>query len=374
MSGAGVEAQASYTLDYKNELDAGWTTVTGSGAATQHTFGPDTLPGGVLQWRVKVTNQYTQESEYSPIAEVYAIGSPPAPIVVVSTGTRPTVSWVATEQKAWQLQILRGDEIIYDPGENVPAVESSHDVQTYLDDGQYIARVRVRSAYGFWSAWGEKEFGVSTTKPDAGTIDAVDVYKSGLRLICHYNTPNAIIYRKDTGKYRAVATLEGATEWVDYTVASGVRYTYFLRSVAADGAFMDSEPVFGWVDLSATFIAPADRPCDMVPFKLRYSAYKARNTVFTSHKQLVYYRGRQYPVVEDENRREYGLTVEYAIGADYLDAFYKLVEEPIVLYRDPKGAVFYGTISGVQVSEMLKGYNVSFTIHRVNRPEVEEYA
>ena len=145
--------QHAYDLQYSTNNGSSWTTLK-SHEVTQNTTTSTTLnSAGVYLWRVRTYNTNDVAGEWASATFVNQVPATPPTNLSVNTKGRPTVSWAASSQSAYQVQFLLGDSIAYDSGA-VYTTETSHFVNKYFDDNRsYVVRVRVYNALGEISDW-----------------------------------------------------------------------------------------------------------------------------------------------------------------------------------------------------------------------------
>lgn len=137
-----------------------------TGAATTYHAAPGEVLSGTHFWRVRTYNQDDAAGSWSEAATFAAIAPPPAPSVMATAEARPTVSWTAAEQQAYEIQL---DSQSFGP---FFGQATTWRATTYLTDGAHTARVRVQNAYGLWSDWGAWTFTVSNGTAQAITLTA----------------------------------------------------------------------------------------------------------------------------------------------------------------------------------------------------------
>lgn len=137
-----------------------------TGEATTYHAAPGEVLSGTHFWRVRTYNQDDAAGSWSEAATFAAIAPPPAPSVMATAEARPTVSWTAAEQQAYEIQL---DSLDFGP---FFGQATTWRATTYLTDGAHTARVRVQNAYGLWSEWGAWTFTVSNGTGQAITLSA----------------------------------------------------------------------------------------------------------------------------------------------------------------------------------------------------------
>lgn len=141
-------AQTKADLQYSTN-NSTWTDfATVQGAANTYTAPAGTIPGGTAWWRVRTYNADGVAGEWSAALMNDVVGAPDTPVVSANTSPRLTVTWQASGQQSYQVQV--GD---YDSGVRY-GTDKSVTLPDYLDDGQYEVRVRVQNSYGLFSNWG----------------------------------------------------------------------------------------------------------------------------------------------------------------------------------------------------------------------------
>lgn len=137
-----------------------------TGEATTYHAAPGEVLSGTHFWRVRTYNQDNAAGSWSEAATFAAIAPPPAPSVMATAEARPTVSWTAAEQQAYEIQL---DSLDFGP---FFGQDNSWRATTYLADGAHTARVRVQNAYGLWSDWGAWTFTVNNGTAQSITLSA----------------------------------------------------------------------------------------------------------------------------------------------------------------------------------------------------------
>ena len=134
---------------------------------TATSYTSDIATSGTVYWRARGYNQDNVASEWSEAASFINNIPPDAPTITSVTATgRPSITWAAEDQIAYQVQILLDGEVIEDSGA-VYSSESSFISAEYLEDNTYTIRVRVYNQFGKISEWAEADCTISggTTAP-----------------------------------------------------------------------------------------------------------------------------------------------------------------------------------------------------------------
>ena len=138
-----------------------WADLLNHEETTATTYTAEIGTSGTVYWRARGYNQDNVASEWSEAASFINNIPPDAPTITSVTATgRPSITWAAEDQIAYQVQILLDDEVIEDSGA-VYSSESSFRSAEYLEDNTYTIRVRVYNQFGKISEWAETDCTIS---------------------------------------------------------------------------------------------------------------------------------------------------------------------------------------------------------------------
>ena len=141
-------APSRFVLYWKLITDDSWTVLTDSAtAATSYTAPANTFTAGEIQWYVLPYNIDGVVGS-GDSASFIAYGAPEAPVVSAEAIPYTTVSWQATGQEAYEVQV---DGDTYGP---YFGTEKQFELPEKLEDGQHTIRVRIIGNYGLWSQYG----------------------------------------------------------------------------------------------------------------------------------------------------------------------------------------------------------------------------
>jgi hypothetical protein len=174
-----------------------WTTITRTSVNNYYDMPANTLPAGNIYWRVRCYNPYSEVGPYCATQSFYAIGAPPVPIInsVQANSARPIIAWSVTGQQIYQLQVLSGDTIVYDSG-NQPSISArQHKVMAFLADGTYAVQLHVKNEYGLWSEWGTASVTIATVKPVKPLITATKTQYGQQFKATQYPASYVLLYR-----------------------------------------------------------------------------------------------------------------------------------------------------------------------------------
>ncbi len=357
-------AQKKFDLQWStNQSD--WTTVSETTENTYYDMPADSFPAGNIYWRVQTYNEYDESSGYSDAAVFYSVGAPIAPLIQsVSDECRPLVEWMSFDQQIYQIQILQDETVIYDTSD-IPGISTrQHRIPIFLDDGEYLARIRIKNEYDMLSEWGTTSFTISTTKPDKPTL-SIQRSRYGLELTIGGEQETSYIYRDGV----CIAITEDE-KYFDNTVANEKEYQYFVRALSEDG-FNDSNIELGTPSFRYGLLNTGD---EVIELKHNINTVPGKNLNNTQSGTLNMYDGRKYPVPEMSSNVEQTLVLGYFFKT--YPEVEKIIEiadrKEIVLYRDKRGRKMYGKITGLAVQDTFHGHDVSITISATDYNEAVE--
>lgn len=367
------DTQKAFDLQWSTD-QISWQTINQTTPNNYYDMPSGTLPSGNIYWRVRTYNVYDEVSDFSDVFVFYATGASQKPVIgSITKGTaRPIISWTADGQQLYQMQVLQGDNIIYDSDSVSSMAVKDHKVQTFLEDGAYTARVRVKNEYDLWSGWGDLLFTIQTDKPEPLELKVFGM-KYGAKLTFVGILNYALVYRKaqDEADYMCIAkAAPGQTCYDDYTVVSGKIYSYFLRHVSSGESFADSSIVRQPISIQHTQVAPAAEPANVFILKYNLNAPPDKKENKDNQKTAIHFDGRKYPVDEYSGFGRHDITCTFFLSEKEIDDFYLLFDNGnIVLYRDKRGRKIYGSLSNLTTSDTYRGRTISFTVSRVNYAE-----
>lgn len=357
--------QKGFVLQWSTDQET-WTTVSQTTSNTHYDMPADTLPAGNVYWRVKTINEYDEESEYSDVAAFYAIGAPETPVIQsVNNVARPTVTWTATDQQVYQIQITDGSNIIYDSGLTPGILIRGHKIPIYLQPGDYEARVRIKNEYDLFSEWGALTFSLDYEMPNKPGLTARRI-ENGIELTITNASDSSLIYRDGI----CIGETFG-DKFNDYSAASGVEYEYFVRTVDETEAFADSDTVKATALLKGSLFAPVSDLSAIVKLKYNLNDIPGRVTDITPVGSQTYLSGRTHPITEFTEHESHSMSFQFFVRIySEVESVMSLIRrKETVLYRDGKGRKVYGVITGCNIADDRMGYLLSFSLTTVDYSE-----
>ena len=367
VSSAG-DNQQKYDLQYKTIASETWTTVTQTTANTYYDMPGNVLPSGAIMWRVQTYNGYNEASGYSDSLNFYSIGAPPVPTIndVTEDTAKPTISWTATQQEVYQVQVLKDTLLLYDTG--IKSIkEYTHKINMFLPDDSYTVRVRVQNEYSLWSTWAERLVNISTVKPTMPVI-TLQLVRNGVEadITNTVEVEYFLLMRNDVPVYKSIAA-----PLYDYAAENGKEYQYKVRAVSSNDTYIDSEAILSTTQVFGNVFASADSLQDMLEFEYNIKQQPDKNYKVSNVTNQIYVSGRKYAIVEVSGHMEKSMSFSFFTEeVNKVIELTSLIENgSIVIFRDDKGQKIFGKLTGFNSSEINSWYQVAFAINAVDYVE-----
>ena len=317
---------------------AGTPTWTGSFGNTASYFElpADTLTAGNYQWRGRSYNADNVAGSWSSWANFTALAAPPEPFVLVTSDPKPTVTWEADGQEAYQVRI--GD---YDTG-TMYGTETSFTSPAFLPDGEVLAEVRVINRYNLWSPWGSATATIENNPGSsfpvisaAVTNDAVLTWSAVTGAVKYH------IYRN--GEWIAETTETSYTD--PWSVGEN---EYMIRAELADYNYADSAPVMLNITVECPIIK-AVNSAEWIP--LRYTTDPVSQSGMSQSQTVSFMvlSGSEYPVAEMSPHREQAVQINVAFRHGEEKIFEALLGRECFL-KDQYGTAFRGVMASISSS------------------------
>ena len=351
-----------------------WTTVSQITSNNYYDMPANTLPSGNIYWKVKTYNPNDEVSPESDVSVFYATGGPVPPTIlsVTSTSARPIITWSALGQQIYQVQILKGSNVVYDSGNIASMDDTSHKVKSFLADDSYTAKVRIKNEYDIFSDWSSYNFTITTTKPTKPPISInTGTYEINI-LSSLLGNSYLLLYRAGAGEgFKCIAKYT-VDNIADYSIESNTEYQYFVRAVSSSETFNDSDIVtVAPLQMKNATIAPVTDLTDIFEVKFNLNNKPARNINMSAVGSSAYLSGRKYQITEYSEHIAKSITVNFFVKLDTgYDEISKLLDK-VILYRD-KRRKLYANVTGLNISDHPAGYIVSLSLNKTDYSEEVE--
>ncbi len=348
---------AANGADFQASGDGGitWTTLGRATGYADFQAAPGTLPAGNVLWRVRGYNTDGVAGPWSAPANIVVRQAPRTPSITrATTVPRPTITWQAEGQQAYQLQVGS-----WESGSVYGAAKSAQ-VPVFLPDGPAAVRLRVQNSFGLWSQWATTSVTIANKPGAAIALQSKDV-QGGVRL--SWSTTGKytqyIIYRD--GKEVGLAAEKAYT---DYTGPAG-KASYVVRGVNADSTYTDSSRAVAILVITSGMLAETG-VWEWVILSKRLNSRPARSHSEDEDMTLTWYSGRALPVAELSGKRSHTASYAYSLSSwDQVERI-RAMEGKQVVYKHKNGELMTGILGGLSWSYSRRWWDVSFTITEVD--------
>lgn len=359
--------QTAVQLEYKAASADSWTVVslTQSGHTYELSGG---LPQGGYQWRIKATNDASETSDYSSIAEFTVIGKPAAPVINDPANAALTeITWQANDQNSYDITLAdaEGTELIK---ETVASSASSYKPNMLLK-GSYTVGIRYRNSTGLSSDWSYKAFAITASGP---AKPAMTLYGDGENARIAISPASGIKYAlmraEDTGDkiFQIVGLFEGS-EYTDRTARFNVPYIYKVRAYASAG-YTDSDNAYFRSSSEKVRLHAGDIDISLTKSDQEFKPYSEDTDI-----DMAVYRcpGRRYPIVEHGEVESWIFTSSLHASEAQKEALKLISKENYIYYRDYAGRAFPVAIQRLSFSRWMNdGYIARIEFIRIDEKEV----
>lgn len=365
VGGTPGETQTKYDLEYSIDGGKTWVIVTETTAIKHYELPGNTFGfTGNIIWRVRTYNNFDEISPYCENNTFNIISSPPIPqIIDISNQSRPTITWTSQDQNAFELQVIKGNEVIINTGSNASVSDRTYKLLEYLKDGDYKVKIRVINKYNLYSPWAEKTFTISTAKPQAPEITVFGREYSVVINVVNENL-KTFIYRDEEFIGEVI---DGS--FTDFTGENKKYYKYYARTIDENDNFNDSNVKVARCKFNGNTLALVESPGDYLKLQYGFGVIPQKSNTMEIDGSLIYYAGREDPVAEYSEFISKAKTVTFTLRTkSELDKLKGLINaRKTLLFRDRDGDNIYGTVFKLDDEKNILGfYEIGFTITKTD--------
>lgn len=356
-----------YDIDYSTNGGESWislakkATIERVSQKYSYTIPANTLPEGVIKWRVRGYVAYSLSGEYTIDyygEETFVCKIQAGTSTVTCDGKpQPTIGWTSSAQVAYQVRFAD-----YDSGA-VYSTAKSHKVPKIYADGLYPVQVRTQASNGKWSDWTDIKYVqiTNSAQSDAVTLTAaVTTHAVALSWADAGTSAKYIVYRDGMAVYAGTAKT--------YTdVGANGETKYFVRAVKTTGYYAQSATVVVDATPQNDCMYDAD---NAVWIPLRYSlSQRVRN--YSRMGQVVYkhYAGRTKPIAYNSGYVTRQMSAEYAFKTRDEALRLNNTVGRVMIYKDTRGGVLIGVVDDVRIAVYARIYSAQLTITEVDYNE-----
>lgn len=339
------------TLSWSADGGATWTALPGTwGDLTTRTVPANTFPAGNIRWAVRAYNADDVGGPWA-FADFVCYSAPPAPSVQSDAVPFATITWQSTGQEAYQIEldgVLLGTFFGYG---------RQYKLQTPLDDGSHVVRVRVQNVYGLWSPYGTVNFAVKNAPGEEFVLDGTFSVDAALSWISTDLSTDFLVFRD--------GALIGHTESERFTDRFVLgSHSYYVINRLPSGNYSRSNAVDGKMRVRHPLVALLSGGNWL---SLKYSERSMTQQSFTWSKthSLRHIAGSKYPMLE--------LSPYEDLSGDYDAAFlcakdaerFRQLRGQVVIIKSREGKVLIGAITSI--SEVVNSFYLAcqFTIEQI---------
>ncbi len=358
--------QTGVTLEWKQENASEYNVINLTTTERSYMAEID-FPAGTIDWRIKVTNDIGETSDYTS-AQFVVIGKPAIPVITsVDNKSLTKISWNASDQCAYEIMISdeEGKVLV---SEVVHSGEMSYRPNRFLANGTYNIRLRTKNSIELWSDYTSKTVTISAVAPVQPTFEAYTKKNSITIRISRASGTKAAILRAEKGtEYKVIAVLgEEETEYTDLEVRSGTWYRYMVRAYSE--GYCDSAPKSAAFEFEGFYLQSDDAV-------LHLTKSDEKNTPHTEDIEkdaaLVNYSGREYPVSERGEFKNRKVRKRMYVTGEEKKILDAMCSAENLFYRDANGNAFACALTAVHYSRFITGgYIAEFDVYEVSRDEV----
>lgn len=347
-----LEKQKSWELQYSKGDSTSWETIKGDGEIERATLDVKDWDSMVIRWKMRVTNDFGDTSEWTEIQKFQIIGAPPIPqILGVSNSNMPLITWNSREQEIYQIQITRDGEIVYDTLKKV-SKEKKHQVTKILQDDKYICKLIVYNAFSVASPVAEFTFIINS---EGLELPEIKVLNGEYYVTVISESENATVLRDGV---RIGSIKDGAFK--DYTGRNNVLHRYQVVDFK-DGSYSSSIEKAGKIHFFKNSISTLNEPEKYLKIYYMLDGHLSSNIDLSYEMSSIFIDGRKYPVFEVGNCETEIKSIKF-YTSNYVDFARLISQKEEILYREANGTNFIGMVTGISIEENVHGYIVSFSL------------
>lgn len=354
-----IENQVEFELQYKVENDV-WKTVKEVTDRENVDIQLNIDESKVVEWRLRVKNQFNEWSPWTETVQFQVIGSPPIPQIINVTNTNnPTISWQSRDQEMFEIEIIDSDNnLVFDSGKIIGVGIRNYKVTKDLENGKYLIKLTVFNIYDVESPTTEYTHIIN---PEPITAPGISLFESRFSVLIRSNVTDGTVIRDG----KVLGQLKDG-EFEDFSGVNKKDYDYSIRTKEND-IFADSEVKSARVDFAHhNTLALVDNLKNFILLSYDLEGDPQRSVTLKVESEFIQLDGKKYSVVEvgehEEETKSFSCFIEKKSD---LDKLIELVQsKEIVLFRDTRESNFEGFIQSLNYTYHTFGYQISFTLTR----------
>ena len=358
--------QSAVQLEYKLASSSTWTVVSLTQTSHSYTLSGG-LPQGAYQWRIKGTNDATEVSDYSTVAEFTVIGKPGVPVINTPTNAAlTTITWQASDQNSYDITLTdsNGRELI---NEMVASSATSYKPNMLLK-GTYTVGIRYRNSSGLASDWAYKVFSITAAGPTKPSLRLYGEAENARLVITRESNINYVVMRaEDKNREFEIIGVFDADTYIDKTAKFNTGYSYKIRAFESAG-YTDSDVEHFRFNSDKVAIQTADIDIFLSMSEENFLPYSEDPA-----RAMAVYNcpGRKYAIVEHSESDTCVFSTALFVTEKQKEDLTQVAKEDYIFYRDYSGRAFPVAIQTLNFTRYMSiGYIARIEFIRIAEREV----
>ena len=306
-------------------------------------------------------------------------GKPTAPIFdekSIYNMALPVFHWTSKEQTAYQVQVVEDNNNVVVDSSEVVSTDNFYKVSKSLKNKtKYTVKSRIRSKFGLWSDYAQKEITTSFDVIAPATLALFEDIDGGI-IINTSNQDNAKfakseVWRKDdfSDWKRIGYNLPFVSSFKDNTIASGINYYYKAITFTQSGGASESEIKTYSMNIDRSFFV------DIESNKSIYLGYSFSEIQDIKIKRIqdrktVLYQGKSAPDIEigERDYKQISVNLAFKTYQEFKTFEYFIDKSKVLMFKDKIGRKIYCCVSswGDEESNTFGFVGITLNLVEVN--------
>lgn len=306
-------------------------------------------------------------------------GKPTAPIFdekSIYNMALPVFHWTSKEQTAYQVQVVEDNNNVVVDSSEVVSTDNFYKVSKSLKNKtKYTVKSRIRSKFGLWSDYAQKEITTSFDVIAPATLALFEDIDGGI-IINTSNQDNAKfakseVWRKDdfSDWKRIGYNLPFVSSFKDNTIASGIKYYYKAITFTQSGGASESEIKTYSMNIDRSFFV------DIESNKSIYLGYSFSEIQDIKIKRIqdrktVLYQGKSAPDIEigESDYKQISVNLAFKTYQEFKTFEYFIDKSKVLMFKDKIGRKIYCCVSswGDEESNTFGFVGITLNLVEVN--------
>ena len=356
--------QKTATIEYRKYGNETWNILASLTQIDTFYYVPsNTFDVGVIEWRVKATDELDQESDYGTGSFVVT-GKPAYPVfTTIKNDALTEIDWNASDQNAFKIQIFKDGKLILEDEQHTNHLY--YKPKMFLQNGTYEVRLNIMNSYDMWSGYTSKIFVLNAPVPY--NVAQITVSYSGDHVeILSSLVGEVYLYRTVDGESTCIAKMDKSNMYTDYFVRNGERTGYFLRTHLK--GISDCQTKYIIPVLNGFSISDSTKCIEILKSTDQFIPFSEYTNV---EMELNEFDGREHPVAEFGDHTEHSITRKcYLTEEQYALLRDMMLSRTNLVYKDDRSRLMTCNVSSLPIDNRMKnGYTATIKLTEVDREE-----